>query len=256
MVDEYPETDEGNKALEEARTELKVMTCLIIRCHESKAVFAHSVPVKGRDENNYVANLITSDVAFMGHIKLLLKSDNEPALLALGRDALLAIKCQVLADESPVERISLEHAAEHESQSNGGTECGIRQVRGLFRTIKLCTERRIGQTIPPTHPLAAWLVEHVALLLNIFQVGEGGKTAWRRLRGRDFGQRIIGFGEGVMYKQPPKGPQHDVDGNMGARMFPGVLLGYGHLSNTYRIATADGDVIKARSLLRRPLEDR
>ena len=118
--------------------------------------------------------MITSGVAFMGHIKLLLKSDNEPALLALARGALLAIKCQVLADESPVEKISIERAPEHESQSNGGTECGIRQLRGLLRTIKLCTERRVGQTIPPTHPLAAWLIEHVSLLLNIFQVGEGG----------------------------------------------------------------------------------
>ena len=59
-----------------------------------------------------------------------------------------------------------------------------------------------------------------------------------------------------MYKQPPKGPQHDVDGNMGPRMFPGTLLGYSHLSNDYRVATAEGDVIKVRSLLRRPLGDR
>ena len=124
LIDDYPETDEGNQALEDARTKLKIMKCLIVRCHESKAIFAHSVPVKGRDEGNYVANLIASDIAFMGHIKLLLKSDNEPALLALGRDALLAIKCQVLADESPVEKISLEHAPEHESQSNGGPSAG------------------------------------------------------------------------------------------------------------------------------------
>ena len=32
MVDEYPQTDEGNKALEEARAELKLMKCLVVRC--------------------------------------------------------------------------------------------------------------------------------------------------------------------------------------------------------------------------------
>ncbi len=111
MIDDYPDTDEGNRALADARIELKIMKCLIIRCHESKAIFAHSVPVNGRDEGNYVANLITSDVAFMGHIKLHLKTDNEPALLTLARGALLAIKCQVLADDSPVEKVSLERAA-------------------------------------------------------------------------------------------------------------------------------------------------
>ena len=256
LVDKYPLTTEGNAALEDARKKRDIMKCLILRCHESKALFAHAVPVKGDDEDHYVADLIASDVAFMGHVRLLIKSDNEPALLKLAEAALVKIRCQVQKGESSVESASSEQAAEHESASNGGTECGIRSVRGLFRTIKLCTQRRIGQEIPPTHPLSTWLLEHVCLLLNALHVGEDGKTAWRRLRGRDFGQRLIGFAENVFYKQPAKGPQHDVGGNMTARMFPGVFLGYHPTSNCYRVATAEGNVIKARSLLRRPLADR
>ncbi len=256
LAEEYPLTVEGNAALEDARKKKDIMKCLILRCHESKALFAHAVPVKGDDEDHYVADLIASDIAFMGHVKLLIKSDNEPALLKLAEAALVKIRCQVQKGESSVKNVSSEQAAEHESASNGGTECGIRSVRGLFRTIKLCTQRRIGQEIPPTHPLSTWLLEHVCLLLNALHVGEDGKTAWKRLRGRDFGQRLIGFAENVFYKQPPKGPQHDVGGNMTARMFPGVFLGYHHTSNCYRVATAEGNVIKARSLLRRPLADR
>ena len=225
LKDDFPENEAGNAKLEEARTEQKIMKCIAVRCYESKAVFAHNVPVKGRDEDNYVAGLIATDVEFMGHTKLILKTDNEPALLALATAALLNIRIDAQKDESPVRSVSMEHSAEHESQSNGGTECGIRAVRGVFRTIKLCLEERIGQKIPPTHPLVAWLVEHAALLLNAMQVGEDGNTAWARLRGRDFGQKLLGFCEAVMYKQPPTGPQHDVDGNMGARMFPGPCLG-------------------------------
>ena len=94
------------------------MTCLAVRCHESRAVFSHAIPVKGRDEDNFVANFIKADVEFMGHVKLILKSDNEPALLALGQAALLSIRCDVQNGESNVEGVSFEHSAEHESQSN------------------------------------------------------------------------------------------------------------------------------------------
>ena len=59
-----------------------------------------------------------------------------------------------------------------------------------------------------------------------------------------------------MCKQPPKGPQHDTDGNMGPRMFPGTFVGYHHFSNTYRVANAAGDIVKVRSIMRRPMEDR
>ena len=113
----------------------------------------------------------------MGHVKLILKSDNEPALLALGQAALLAIRCDVQNGESEIEGISFEHSAEHGSQSNGGTGCGIRAVRGMFRTVKLYLGERLGQRIPPTHPLMIWLVEYSALLLNAKQVGQDCKTA-------------------------------------------------------------------------------
>ncbi len=203
-----------------------------------------------------MASLIATDVAFMGHIRLLLKNDNEPALVKLAEAALLKMRCQVQEEKSPVKSVSSEQAAEYESASNGGAECGIRAVRGLFRTINLCTEKRIGREIPPTHPLSTWLVEHVCLLINALHVGEDGKTAWKRLRGRDFGQRLIGFSENVFFKQPPKGPQHDTAGNMMPRMFPGVFVGYHYTSNSYRVATPDGNVIRTRSLLRRPIADR
>ena len=46
LADEYPLNAEGDAALQTARAEQKVMKCLIARCHESKAVFAHAIPVE------------------------------------------------------------------------------------------------------------------------------------------------------------------------------------------------------------------
>lgn len=255
LGEQYPLNTDGDAKLETDGTKLKIMKCIAIRCHESDAVFAHAILVKGRGEDNFVANFVKTDVEFMGHVKLILKSDNAPAFLAFGQAALLNIRCDVIAGESNVESVSSEHSAEHDSQSNGGTGFGLRVVRGVFRTVKFCLEERLGMHIPPTHPLMTWLVEHAALLFNAKQVGEDGKATRSRLRGRDFGQTLIGFGEGVLYKQPPKGPQHDVHGNIGARMFPGTFLGYNCFSNTYLVETEDHVVIKVRSLLMRPEAD-
>ncbi len=85
---------------------------------------------------------------------------------------------------------------------------------------------------------------------------EEGKAAWSRLRGREFGQKLIGLGEEVVYRQRAKGPKRDVHGNMGPRVFPGRFLGYSCFSNTYLVETEDHDVVKVRSILRRPEADR
>ena len=52
LADVYPLNEEGNAALQAARSERKVMKCLIARCHESKAVFAHAMLVKCDDEEH------------------------------------------------------------------------------------------------------------------------------------------------------------------------------------------------------------
>ena len=46
-----PQDETGDTAVETERREQRVMKCLIVRCHESKALFAHCVPCKGDDED-------------------------------------------------------------------------------------------------------------------------------------------------------------------------------------------------------------
>ena len=249
---EYPETPEGEKAVEEARTKGILTKCLVLRCHETKVVFAHVVPCKGIDEDRYVVDVVTSDVAWLGHARLILKSDNEVSLLKLVKQSLESIKCNV----DGIQTASSEQSVAYDSQSNGGTECAVRMVRGLFRTLKLCTERRIGQEIMPGHPLVSWLVEHAAMVITIKSMGEDGKTAWARARGRGFGQRMLGFGESVMWKLPLKGPQHDEKGNMAPRMTPGTFVGYHKGSNSCRVITEEGHLVHTREPMRRPLPDR
>jgi hypothetical protein len=80
-------------------------------------------------------------------------------------------------------------------------------------------------------------------------------TSWERIKGRKFNQLLLGFGETVLYKLPSKGPRANPDGNMGTRWLEVIFLGFSRSSNTYTICTDDG-ITKARSVYRRPLQNR
>jgi len=67
--------------------------------------------------------------------------------------------------------------------------------------------------------------------------------------------RLVGFAEKVMYKLPPKGPQHDPHGNVSERWLSGIFLGYKRSSNSYVIGVDEG-IATSRAVQRRPLENR
>ncbi len=87
-----PVDDEGHKKLLEERKRGRTVKCLIVRCSRTKAIFAHQVPVKGIDEDRHVVKLVCADIAWMGHTKITLKCDNEPAVKQLVERALRELK--------------------------------------------------------------------------------------------------------------------------------------------------------------------
>ena len=262
---EQERTPEGEAQIEEARRKGEMIKCLIVRCFRTKFIVSHVVPCKGIDEERWVANLVCDDVLWIGHTEFILKSDNENSLKALIKYTLEVVRVKAREYDpslhggaqrpAAASRISSETSPEYDSQSNGGTEVGVMLVRGLFRTIKLCLEARIGKVIPVGHALIPWLLEHTTMLLNVKCRGLDGLTPWQRVRGRPFNQSMLGFGEMVLYKLPPKDPKSSVDGNMGPRLSVGAFLGFHRQSRTYIVATADG-ISKPRSICRRPVPDR
>jgi hypothetical protein len=220
-------------------------------------MFAHVIPLEGsgEDEGRFVADLVTDDILWLGHVKLVVKADNEPALQALVAESLRGLRIEAANGETPLEMVSKEQPMEYESQSMGGIEVGIKVVRGQFRSLRLCLESRFGKRIPIDHPVMAWLLQHTTLLLNARVRGQDGLTPWARARGRPFNQRLVGFGEIILYKLPPKGPQHDPDGNMSYRWLQGIFLGYRRENSSYVVGTDTG-VAYSRALQRRPVENR
>ncbi len=248
---DYTADAAGAKALEDARASGEIVKCLLVRCFASKVIFAHVVAKKGVDEENTVANMVLDDLEWLGHTRVIIKADGEPALQALAKRVITMAKVEC----KDLEQVSKEDPAAYDSQANGGTEVGVRLVRGLLRTVKLCIEQRLEKYIPVDHPVMSWMLEHVCLLLNVMVVGADGLTAWTRVRGRPFRQQLLGFGEMVLYKHPSKGPRHAPDGNVGAIGGEGAFLGYSKSSNTFIVGTPSGWVY-ARSVTRRPEADR
>ena len=90
---------------------------------------------------------------FRGHTRVILRSDNEPALVQLVSDALkgLRVGCLDLA--------ASEGSTPHDPQTAGAAEVTVRNLKAQFRAMQLTLDRFLEQHVPVNHPLIAWLVE-------------------------------------------------------------------------------------------------
>ena len=61
-------------------------------CSASKVVFAFAVPQKGADADGYAAKSLSENVSWLGHARLAIRSDNEPAIVKLIAMAVNALK--------------------------------------------------------------------------------------------------------------------------------------------------------------------
>ena len=155
---------------------------------EPKQFFAHRVQVKGIDERRFIIDMVTGDIAWLGHVKLLLKSDNEPALRQFVRESLRAIRV-----DGVIEQISQECAVQYGAMTNGGVESAVRLVKGHIVVLKLALEKTLGRRIPVGHPLVLWLFGHAADLLT-FRVKDrsSGIAAYEAVKGRTCSTRLLG----------------------------------------------------------------
>ena len=92
---------------------------------------------------------------------------------------------------------------------------------------------------------------HAANLLNRYKKGQDGCTPYRRLKGKDFNQVVMEFGEEVWYMQPGIVGKDKMD----VRCLEGVWLGNRERSGEAIVGTKDG-CIKVRSLRRKPVGQR
>ena len=118
-----------------------------------------------------------------------LKTDQQPAIRSLASAVIRERHQDISVEKSPV--------GEH--QSNGVVERAVKSIQGQVRTLKLALESRIGNKVEEHLDIVPWLIRHAAMLLNIGQRGQDGRSAWERVKGRRFNSELPEFGERVMH---------------------------------------------------------
>ena len=215
---------------------------LVARDSKSKALFAHVVPVKGVDSKGFAVSSLVADVRWLGYTKVVLKSDNEPAIVKLLGEALRELRINGL------EQCLEEHPPEYDPQANGSAEVGVKLLKGHFRTLRSCLENRIGFKIPVRHALITWMVRHAANLVTWCSKGHDGRTAYQRVKGRDFRTRLMDLGEFSRYKN--RAQESFANVSNGSRFHSGVFVGIDSRTGQYMIY--DDGIKLARTVTRVP----
>ena len=140
-----------------------------------------------------------------------------------------------------------------EKECNGTVEEAGKTIRGIAKTFKEMIEEKIGAEIPVEGVIMQWLIRWAAMLHSRFKIGEDGKTAYERQKGRKCNEEVIPFGETVMYKRlKGSGEKKKVMEN---NWLEGLWLGHSRTSNEVLIGTKEG-VVKAWAVKGRPEETR
>lgn len=219
----------------------ELTTLIAVKDERHGCVHASMVPRKG-DRDEWVSSHVARFCNRLGYKEITLKSDTEPAMLAL-RDG-VARKCdaEVITEDTPV--------GDH--QSNGAIENAIKNIRGMIRTVRDAAETRLGENIKDDSVLMPWLVEHAANLVTMCQVGRDGRTPHERLRGKRPPQALVPFGEKVLFqslRQDRRANKAEPRYDYG--VWAGVRIGG---ADVY-ILTPDG-AVRARSVRRLPGAER
>jgi hypothetical protein len=177
--------------------EVEKITVLLMKDRESRAVRAWVMRNKGVCYEE-AAVRATEGIKSFGHTdKILLKVDNEAALLAL-RDEVIRLLGQQAVPVAP---------PANESESSGAVENGVKIFKGLLRVHLMALERKLDGYIPSAHPLMTWLVEHVSDLLTKCLQGSDGKIGYGRLFGKKVHEEGLEFGEKIMFRlKAPRRP--------------------------------------------------
>ena len=208
---------------------------LVCRDRESRMTMAHVVPCKG-GEQEWVTEQVARDVVKLGyHDELVLRSDQEPAIVDLLRE---------VAKVRGSKRTFLEQSPVADSQANGVAERAVQAVEKMLRVHKLALESKLGEKVPVKHPVIPWLVEHVANVMNRHLVSSDGLTAEQRLKGKQAEQYVLEFGAACMFRVVGK-----VEGaNMSERWLTGLWLGKKFGTEEHIVLRPDGLVVRARAV--------
>ena len=227
------------------------ITVLIVKDDASGSTLAYDVEAKGPSDE-WVLRQLVRDLEDWGRGDLYLKTDGEPAMLAVQRAVAKLRSHRTLPRNPPA----------YNPQSNGAAEKAVQDVTAHVRCLLLALEARLKVNIDVNLPIIKWIIRHAAFLHTRYSVGHDGLTSWRRLTGRTWNGVVIEFGERVFgklalrrsptFKKKKRGKK-----KLASRSVEGVWLGIYPRTGEHIIARLDtGEAIRVRTVNRMVFEQR
>ena len=228
---------EGEKGQKPHATEHPVMVMVDEATGNKYMRMVDHKGLEGDGDSSWLVKDMHQELKSWGHPggarnALILKSDGEPAIVAV-REALA--RChggRVTPEQPPV--------GEH--QANGAAEEAGKNVRDHARVLKIDLQSKIKRKIRFDEPIMPWLIRWASMAVSRFQPGKDKKAAYERQTGRTCQVEVVPFGETVLYRKPEVA--RDRHQALEERWDKGVWLGHARSTNAVLIATDDG-VIKA-----------
>ena len=223
----------------------ETVPCLAVREAITKMTMAAAVPNKSAEQ--FVIRRVLAFLTGVGcmHKDAIVKSDQEPSIFSIvdevGKMRAMEGGGRWIV-ESPVGA----------SASNGVVERAIQSVQAQTRVLKLALEKRWGVDIPVKHAVIPWAMEYSAFLLNRYEAGHDGRTAYERWKGKRAKCLGLEFGETVHWRTSPTS---GALGKLSSSWRQGVYLGVRGKSGEIIVADDQG-VWKTRTVQRRPKDER
>lgn len=214
--------------------------------HNHGLVFSYSIPKKGAiGEAEWVPSRMIRDIDNMGYkdVTIQIKSDQEPAIVAVQEYIRLHRNSQTIPINSPV----------GESECNGRAENAIRRVKEKVRTLMAQLEDGIGEKIQKGANIIPWMVRWAGELISKYALGFDGKSPYERLRGERCKVPMAMFGEVVLYL--PLKTAKSLQEEAQPKMSTGIWLGVIERTEESIIGTEKG-IIKCRIVNRLPEDQR
>ena len=191
------------------------MKAIIGKDESTGNVIAHYIEKKGPGDE-WLMKKIAKDIEELGRRDITLKTDGEPAMIAVQS------KIQELRPGKTIPR----NPPAYNPQSNGPCEKAVQDVTGHLRCLKIGLEARLKAAIPVDAEILKWAIEHAAFLINRFSVGHDGMAPHERLTGRKWRRALVEFGELVrgklVLKKVGRGKQKQQRKKLAPRWIEGV----------------------------------
>ena len=216
-----------------------VLPRVVMYDHKTRGVYSAHVCLSGEAEKHNSDN-VKSDLECLSYKRFLMKSDQEPGIIALKKAAVKDIpSIEPLCKESPV----TEHAA------NGHVEGAIETIANQVRCIQDATEHEYKAKFHSKHMLTTWTIPHAAFVLNRYGVAKDGRKPFECSREKPRNGVLLQLGEGCQHLAV-KGSESRRT-KLDTQWQRGVFLELASRGKEAIIATPSG-IYKTWSIRRRP----